>query len=161
MAVDYKQKAVEYLATDLASYDTGIYAKSINGKQRTEWEEGWNACTMDITKRSTLIAGYLKDLPDEVIDCLMEDKIGIYVRDEEIKLYVNCNDLFYWACADSEDFELADLDDFKQAYKDSPGNGNLLWCCRKRKMRPQKPFYRYFDESDAELFNACGPERDE
>ena len=124
--MNYREKALEYLADALASYDTGIYPKSINGKERTEWQDGWNACAMDITERSIHIVRYLRDLPEEVLDLILEDRIGLCTRGEKISLYVNCNDLFYWACSDAEDFELADLDDFKQAYKDSPENGNLL-----------------------------------
>jgi hypothetical protein len=37
----------------------------------------------------------------------------------------------------------------------------LLWCCRKRAMRPQAAYYKYYPESEWALFDAAGPERDD
>lgn len=159
--MDYRAKALEYLATELAVEDTGIYPKSINGVQRTEWQDGWNACIMRVTNKAIVISKYIENATEELQDYILSEIVRISVREDAISLWVSCSDLFYWACADGEDFEITDLEDLKQAYIDSPDNGDILWCCRKRGMRPQKPYYRYFNDKDAALFDACGPERDE
>jgi len=154
------------LAVDLAVDDMGIYAKSIvdsdgSKKNRTEYQDGWNACIMKIVDKAGNISGWLDNLPKEVLLLVADEKIRVSVNSKErLKTWVLCNDLFYWACADGEDFELSDLSDFQKALKESPDHGDLLWCCRKRKMRPQTPYYQYFNDEEKTLFNACGPERD-
>lgn len=87
-----------------------------------------------------------------------------------IKLMVNCNDLFWWATADSEEITPENVHIFEQCITDllaipRPGyepNAHAaatLFCCRVRGMRPQTPYYKYIDKEYHELFNACGPER--
>lgn len=83
-----------------------------------------------------------------------------------ITLLVNCNDLFFWGCADSEELTPDDIPDLERALADAKQAGDsayadLLWVARKRKMRPQGAYYQYFDTPALkELFNACGPERE-
>ena len=97
----------------------------------------------------------------------------------DVRVLVNCSDLFHWACADAEELTAADLDDLDQAYNDLKALGghdyvyaDALWVCRKRGMRPQGPWYGYMDAADMvrrtfapraqeALFDACGPERED
>jgi len=66
-----------------------------------------------------------------------------------ITIWVNCNDLFYWAQADAEDLNIGDLPILEQAIVDLSAIDDVLgacystdlYCCRKRQMRPQKPAY--------------------
>lgn len=165
MTIDYREKAIWGIAFDCVSNTTGIYSQAVidekgNRTERTEWQNGWNACFYEVTDNVYDAVEFIKNLPDQIQDYIFNKHIGIRVNDEP-QLYVNCNDLFYWACADQEDFELSDLDDFNKCLKDSRENGDILWVCRKRKMRPQKPYYKYFNEEEKVLFDACGPERDE
>jgi len=81
-----------------------------------------------------------------------------------VTLIVNCNDLFFWACTDCEELGPSSIGDLEQAVADAraagdESSGHLLWVCRRRGMRPQKPYYKYFDSDVAKLFDACGPER--
>jgi hypothetical protein len=73
---------------------------------------------------------------------------------------VNCNDLFYWACGDAESIQIDDVPLFKQSLEDSEFMGPLLYCARKRKMRPQGAYYESFFPEDVPLFNATGPKRE-
>lgn len=99
---------------------------------------------------------------------------------------VNCNDVFYWACADCEDLTRENLPLLKQSVLDvraavgvpagrlhgddvskhfddwySAGHrGATLFCARVRKMRPQRPMYKHLPEALHPLFDACGPVRD-
>jgi len=87
-----------------------------------------------------------------------------------VTFMVNCNDLFYWGCADAEPIVAADIpdleaakDDMRKVYREEKKTnmtvyGELLWCARKRRQRPQKAYYKYFPETSHALFDACGPE---
>jgi hypothetical protein len=84
-----------------------------------------------------------------------------------ITFLINCNDLFYWACADSETVTPANIGDLEQAFADAKAidpflgtcDASLLFCARNRKMRPQGKFYEAIQEKLWPLFDACGPER--
>lgn len=92
-----------------------------------------------------------------------------------IVIHENCNDLFEWACADSEEITVADIPEYQKSIDDCRAISNpttayagSLWACRKRGMRPQRPAYRQFNNPEipalylprlVELFDACGPYR--
>ena len=84
-----------------------------------------------------------------------------------VTILVNCNDLFFWGCADAEAITTENIGEFEQAYEDAAKAcehgeyyAQILFCCRVRKMRPQTPYYKLIlPESLHGLFNACGPER--
>jgi hypothetical protein len=56
-----------------------------------------------------------------------------------VVLYVNCNDIFAWGCADSETLHLAEIGDLYKRYKADPVWGVAKWCCIRRKQQPQPP----------------------
>lgn len=84
-----------------------------------------------------------------------------------VTIWVKCNDLFHWACADLEQItadNIGLLESTAAEVKALTGDtitAELLWCCRVRGMRPQRPYYKDFDERLRPLFDACGPERAE
>lgn len=90
-------------------------------------------------------------------------------QDTPIYASVNCNDLFYWGCAEAETVWPEDLPDIERAIADAkacddPSDhgeifGTSLWCCRKRATRPQKPCMKDYKPELLQLFLACGPER--
>ena len=83
-----------------------------------------------------------------------------------VTFIVNCNDLFFWACADAELITDENIAMFEQAYKDASEHecgecyAGLLFCCRERKMRPQGAYYESFPKSMWGMFDECGPDRD-
>lgn len=89
-------------------------------------------------------------------------------KEGEVRFYVNCNDLFYWASADLEEVFLSDLPDIEKAFEDYkaalPDEKTFLfqalelWACRKRGMRPQGCCYPT-DQRLWPLYDACGPDR--
>jgi hypothetical protein len=88
--------------------------------------------------------------------------------DNGIVIAENCNDLFFWACADAEDITPSDLPMLEQAIKDCEAVGSCLsayagtiYACRKRGMRPQNPCYSGYPKDLWPLLDAAGPERDE
>ena len=83
-----------------------------------------------------------------------------------ITFFVGCNDLFYWACADA--VSIRDLDLLEKTYDEAAKHCEFgecyaaeLFCCRSRKMRPQKPYYKEIPKEMWSLFNNCGPERED
>lgn len=95
-----------------------------------------------------------------------------------VTFWVNCNDLFYWACADNEEITPENVELLKNTIKeceqydeeDRKNNvdfsntfisaySTLLFCCRVRKMRPQGPYYKHIPKKYHYLFDVCGPER--
>lgn len=86
------------------------------------------------------------------------------VWDKDLNFYVDCSDVFYWATSEGEPLEMRDVALLEDALKDCHyvrDDAIALYACRKRGMRPQKPFYAYIEDGHQDLFNACGPERTE
>jgi hypothetical protein len=113
--------------------------------------------------------------PDQIVEVLratgFEYCDELFWREDykgRLFIMVNCNDLFFWGTADCEMITpdnyqslidiIAEITSIKGTW--NAQNAFPLWCCRNRKSRPQKPYYKYIDEDLHELFNACGPERD-
>lgn len=76
-----------------------------------------------------------------------------------ITFFINCNDVFYWACSDVVEITEDNIEIFEQSYKDYEEYGGILFCCRVRNMRPQGAFYQYFADDKKYLFDDCGPKR--
>ena len=82
-----------------------------------------------------------------------------------LTLFVKCSDLFVWGCADLEEVTPDNVAELERAAADVKAvtwDGNyvyadLLFCCRVRGHRPQKPCYKDLDEETWPLFDACGP----
>lgn len=78
----------------------------------------------------------------------------------DMKLYALCNDVFFWATADAEEITADDVPLLERCLSDLGKAGAAyylagLFAARKRKMRPQKPFYKDMPEDVAALFDAC------
>ena len=78
--------------------------------------------------------------------------------DENLNFAVLCNDFFFWGTADAEEITPETLAELEQSLKDGGiKDGMLLYCARRRNMRPQGAMYKYIDNH--ELFNVF-PERE-
>lgn len=65
-----------------------------------------------------------------------------------ITLLVNCNDLFFWGCADAETITPANVANLEKAHAAAKAVGavsdcDTLFVCRERAMRPQGAMYPY------------------
>ena len=74
-----------------------------------------------------------------VIELLADGVLFTGPRGEGVMLIVNCNDLFYWATADTEGCKYGELESLYKAWKDDPHWGVSIWCCFHRQLQPQKP----------------------
>lgn len=92
-------------------------------------------------------------------------------------IFVNCNDVFMWGCADCEPLTPANIGEMERAVADciAATRGKSYWgergtsvfapmlfCARVRGMRPQGAAYPEGGDHAGvrALFDACGPERD-
>lgn len=129
----------------------GIYPAKYDGKDRTAYGEGWNDCQTQLLACFGIIEDFYNN-----IDPLLPDKIQKLADDEvlwfhldkndffgEVKMLVNCNDIFWWACADVEEVTLEEIPVLYDTCYDKDGNkkswGSSIWACLHRKMRPQHP----------------------
>lgn len=84
----------------------------------------------------------------------VDETKGTSVGEATTVLYVNCNDLFYWACADAERIKNNEIGTFYKMHMANKKWGSAKWCCLKRKMRPQVPIVEAMKKDgfwDAEL----------
>lgn len=75
------------------------------------------------------------------------------MREQTVVLFVNCNDLFAWGCADAEPVREDEIGDLYKAWQ-SGKYGVDKWCCKRRKQQPQGPMeklIRAAGEWDAEM----------
>ncbi len=64
-----------------------------------------------------------------------------------VVLFVLCNDLFAWGCADSEDLPLSEVGPLYKAHRDDPEWGVTRWCCRQRGVQPQAPIRKMMKDA--------------
>jgi hypothetical protein len=80
--------------------------------------------------------------------------------DRSVKIFAQCSDFFYWATADCEEITKEDVSLLEQALADLKAVDAeyelpRLFAARKRKLRPQKPYYKDMEPPVAALFDAC------
>jgi len=64
-------------------------------------------------------------------------------------VWVNCNDVFAWACADCEPITTAELPELYKMHKSDTSWGSIKWCCKKRNLQPQDPMIDMMKEQGA------------
>lgn len=90
-----------------------------------------------------------------------------FAEDGQLNFCLNCNDLFWWATADSEDITPDNFHLLDEAWKKLQSDHDKiyyftnLFASMSRKMRPQRPAMKNMPDYIRELFLACGPERDQ
>lgn len=62
------------------------------------------------------------------------------VREATIVLFVRCNDVFAWGCADAEPLTTEDVPNLFEECEKDPKFGMEKWVCKKRNEKPQKPY---------------------
>lgn len=95
------------------------------------------------------------EIEDKLAHLLLKHVIscsdGWWKNDEKgwgghVTLHVNCNDVFAWGCADSEDIISSEISELYEMWKKDNDWGPAVWCIKKRKQMPQKPVEKYIRE---------------
>lgn len=104
------------------------YESTINDETTTVYDE--SEILAFLLAKSVIFANTLC-FDDESED----QKLSDYAR-KSIGLYVNCNDLFFWGCADAIQLTYFDIVDVYEHYMKGEVD---VWCCKQRNLMPQKP----------------------
>lgn len=165
-----REIALDNIYLSVAIETIGMYPQSVIGKngykKRSEAQEAHNKCLMRITSNACTIEKYVNsnEYKEDIEKALLDERIDVMVngKDHEIvKFFVNCNDVFVWGLSESELIEPKEIKDLYACYNETEQFGDMLWACRKRNMRPQKPWFKDMNQNEKKLFEACGPERKE
>jgi hypothetical protein len=102
-----------------------------------------------------------EDFTNRVLAFFAENDIREYLFwTQDLHFFILCNDLFCWGCSDLEPLAEESLLDLARACADAGDDGPLLYCARRRGMRPQIAMYEHFEERNWPLFDSAGPERE-
>lgn len=66
---------------------------------------------------------------------------------ETIVLFVNCNDIFAWACADAETVTTGEIPALYRLWQANNAWGPAKWCAIKRNEKPQAPAIEYMKKA--------------
>jgi hypothetical protein len=128
---------------EIAYDNIGIYPKVVDGKDRTEWQDGWNAAHEKILNLVIDLEAWSLSIPAEHRELLSKlvkvGTIDVQVEAGVVKMFVGANDFFCWACSDLEECDFSDLKDIDDNYS--------LWLCRKRNMQPQPAVVKLLKDS--------------
>ena len=69
-------------------------------------------------------------------------------KDETLVLFLNCNDVFAWGCADAECVSYNELPELFKLYEANKDCGCIQWVCIKRNEKPQAPIIKYMKEKN-------------
>ena len=66
-----------------------------------------------------------------------------------VVLFVNCNDLFAWGCADAESLPYDEVGKLFRMHRANAGWGSQKWCAIRRNLKPQPPAQRLMEMAGA------------
>lgn len=71
----------------------------------------------------------------------VEDSFGEEnrIEPETTVLFVNCNDIFMWGCADAECLPHDEIGNLYKMWEKDKTWGAAKWCCKRRNLQPQEP----------------------
>lgn len=91
-----------------------------------------------------------------VAELLLDERmfVNTHQKDETLVVYVLCNDVFMWGCADAEAITTLDIEPLWRAWRAHPRYGSDAFCCKHRGVQPQPPLKNLMQAAgcwDAEL----------
>lgn len=125
----------------IANNSMGVYPAKFGDKDRTEWEDGWNAYKKELIDRVKRIKDYLKDKP-ALERMINSGTIDLSVDKQEIAPYYISSDIFAWGYADAEDLtedELKEENLLKIEAAFNEDYGVVRFHCRRYNEKPQWP----------------------
>ena len=113
----------------------------------------------ELHQLTDIARGFLSGMEEPVLRLILNEKLHIKVTVDRATMFIACSDLFYFQTEDSEIVQARDLPALLRALEITARYGEMLWVCRKRRMRPQASLYRYLTPDERELFDVAGPLR--
>lgn len=156
MKKDSEISAVARLALRIAVEDSmGIYPAAIvrDGVEtkRTEWQDGWNAHSIELSERCCDAQEWYRSLPESkrmmIGEMLADDALTIHFdKDGKPRPCFSTSDLFAWGYADFDEATDDILEELHAAWKKGGATGMTVWWCLHVKRRPQMPLEKRWRE---------------
>lgn len=124
-----------YPAATIKNYGT----KEQEEIPRTEKQEGWNDCLIEITKRIFDSLDRIDKGEDNNFAILSLLELG---RIDGDKFVINLNDTFFYACADNEEISKEEAKEVIIMIKKYGDSGLIYWIAKKRNYDPEIPEYK-------------------
>jgi hypothetical protein len=122
----------------------GIYPKTVIDeegiKERTAYQDGWNACLMEISKKIWDQLKMLSEQEDENFALLSLIDAGWV--DEEGNFDLNMNDTFHFATSDVETLNREQAKEVVRFFKTYGFKGIDYWVATHRGYDPEIPYYK-------------------
>lgn len=115
-----------------------------DGKSK-EYDQGWRDCYMKILDNYTILDKWYSNLTESQQDAwiVLRDECLITVEASKVHISLNMSDVFGYACADCEDFEISEIEELANLYKTFGFSGLKAWAGYKRGLKPLKIDSRY------------------
>lgn len=136
---------IDALLLDSVLDSQGIYPQAmIDAKgvrtERTPWQDGWNDFHIQLIEKACIASAWFDKLSiqevEDFYELLLNEVIRLSVRGGAVKLWLQMNDTFNFACADSEDVEIKDLVTILYLWQKYGYEGLIAWAANKRHEAP-------------------------
>ena len=135
--------AVEDAFDSVGIYPASISKQNEDGewetKERTEWQDGWNACHLKSLDKIYDQLEKIREEIDENFALLSIIDAGWFLGD---KFRLNMNDTFFYACADEEVITKEEAKEVVSLFKTHGFKGIDYWVAEKRGYDPEIPHYK-------------------
>jgi len=145
---------------EIAFDSLGVYPEYIIKEgvksERTKWQEGWNAFGTQFLDRVDTFMSWFETLTETQQDAFMnlhniENIIWMKeLIDCSVQVYLNANDVFYYACGDVEEIYPEQFEQVLYMYNTYGHSGVIAWMAKQRNSEPIKPwlsedYYKAYD----------------
>jgi len=143
---------VRLVLKELVMWEIGVHPAAIveNGvtTERDRYGDGWNDALDEVHKIDRMFFDWYKSLPDDAIESITElllsEELQLAIGEDGsgkdvVKMYINANDTFSYACADAVGVEMSEVGAISNAYKQFKRDGVLAWMSIKEKAMPIEP----------------------
>ena len=153
MSVDPR---VELAILNAAQDSMGMYPESTISEgvavPRTDWQDGWNACMLEIAERRDKFWTFHEQLPPEkkqkIEAMLIAEAVFLTPKEGgDVGVYFLTSDLFAWGYADCEEVTDDLLGPLYDAFAKNGHKGMLACLCKREKKRPQWPVEKTWREA--------------
>ena len=135
-------EALKDIPSTTGTYPMATINKTGVRKERTPWQDGWNACLMDYSKRLRKIVDRCYGKHTNNLLFLYYTGAGWIMKD---KFCLCMNDTFAWGCADGEDVPFSKLQEVVDLYHRYGDSGLTYWVAEQRGYDPHPEMKYHLD----------------
>jgi hypothetical protein len=139
LAIEAVENALGNIGVYPESRTENYGSKDQKTTPRTTWQDGWNACYVEILEKIFDQLRILRKEVDENFALLSLIDAGWM---DEDKYVLNMNDTFHYACADCEEVNKEEAKEVVRLFKRYGFKGIDYWVAQKRGYDPEIPRYK-------------------